>query len=366
MPAQGTPGVFKEWFNAPFYRRLSRELISIEPRCDQKRFLALTLDGLADRTLMARMQQTAIAAEAALPGDYRQKLAVLRRLAPKIEHGFIGIFLSEFVARYGRDLPAALEALRFFTRFGSAEFAIRTFLERDLTGTLAVMLRWTSDKDEAVRRLASEGCRPRLPWGRRLNELVRNPEPLRPILEALKDDPSLFVRRSVANNLNDITKDHPDWVLDLLEHWGAATPERAWIARRAARTLVKRGEPRALRLLGAEVAAPRDFSADLHLSPERLQLGERLQFAAQITSRARSARRVIVDYVVHYVRANGSTSAKVFKWTEADLLPRAKVSLAKNQIVRDFTTRRHYAGLHRVDLQVNGRLVATARFHLQR
>ncbi|MDO8540594.1 MAG: DNA alkylation repair protein [Opitutaceae bacterium] len=366
MAAKSEPDAFKDWFNEPLYRRLARELAAIEPRSDRRRFLALALEGLPERSLMTRMQQTSIAVEAALPGDYAQKIAVLRQLAPRIGHSFIAIFLSDFVARYGHDTAEALEALRFFTRFGSAEFSIRTFLERDLTGTLAVMRRWTTDPDEAVRRLASEGCRPRLPWGRRLNELIRNPEPLRAILEALKDDPSVFVRRSVANNLNDIAKDHPAWVLDLLEHWGTAVPHREWIVRRAARTLVKRGEPRALRLLGAEAATTADFAAELQVSPRRLRLGQPLRFVARITSRAKTARRVIVDYVVHYVRANGSSSPKVFKWTETDLQPRGSVNLAKNQLVRDFTTRRHYAGLHRVDLQVNGRRVASATFQLHR
>ena len=136
-------------------------------------------------------------------------LAILERLAPRLDHRFVSLILPDYVALYGLDDPArSLDALRFFTTFGSAEFAIRPFLRRDLTGTLATMERWARDEDEHVRRLASEGSRPRLPWSFRLDALVADPSPTAPILDALNADPSLYVRKSVANHLNDITKDH--------------------------------------------------------------------------------------------------------------------------------------------------------------
>jgi len=365
MPTETAPAAFKEWFDVARYRALADRLRALEPRFDRARFLKLTLEGLAGRSLMQRMSQTAIAAEAALPGSYRDKLAVLRALAPGIEHGFVTIFLPDFVARFGLEDPdASLEALRFFTRFGSSEFGIRPFIERDPERVLAVMLSWARSGDEHERRLASEGCRPRLPWGRRLPALIRDPAPLRPILETLRADPALYVRKSVANNLNDIAKDHPDWMLDLLESWDLDQPHTAWIAKRAARTLIKRGHPRALKLFGIG-AAPK-LDATLVIAPRRITLGDVVTIKATLSSIHGRAQKLAIDYVVHYVKARGTTSAKVFKWTEVTLAPRANATLTKRQTIRDFTTRRHHAGTHRVELQVNGRIVAGAAFDLRR
>jgi len=355
----------KHWFDAARYRAIARDVAELAPGFDRRKFLALTLDGLDARELMDRLRQTATALDAALPGTFREKVAVVRALAPRINHGFVGVALCDFVARGGLDdFDASLDALRFLTRFGSAEFAVRPFLARDQARTLAVMTAWTRDPDEHVRRLASEGCRPRLPWGQRLPALVRDPAPLAPILEALKNDDSLFVRKSVANHLNDITKDHPDWVLARLQSWGLSSPRLAWIAKRALRTLIKRGDTRALTLFGA--GAKPVVRATLTARPARLKLGGKLTLAATIESRTRKPQRLVVDFVIHYVRANGRTSAKVFKWTELELAPRSTATLAKTQTIRDFSTRKHFAGRHVVELQINGQRVAKAAFVLRR
>jgi len=364
MPATSAPASLKDWFDPPRYRSIADNLRALEPAFDHRGFLDLTLASLETRSLMERLSQTAVAAQAALPGPYLRQLAVLRALAPTLDHGFVAIFLSDFVARFGLEhRTASLETLRYFTRFGSAEFAIRAFIEQDPPATLATLLQWAREGDEHERRLASEGCRPRLPWGRRLGALVRDPAPLLPILETLRDDPSLYVRKSVANNLNDIAKDHPDWMLDRLASWDLASPRTAWIARRAARTLLKRGHPRALRLFGLG-AAPRLARAALRAAPARLYLGGTLELQATLHSSSKRPQRLLVDYIVHYVRYGGRTSPKVFRWTEITLAAREHTQLTHQQIVRDFTTRRHHPGLHRVELQINGRILARTRFTL--
>lgn len=366
MPATAAAAAqLKNWFDPARYRAIAKDVAALAPRFDRKRFLALTLDGLDARSLMQRVSQTAIALDAALPGTYREKLPALRGLAPKIQHGFVAIALCDFVARFGLDdFDASMEALHYLTPFGSAEFAVRPFLLREQVRTLAVMQQWARDRDEHVRRLASEGCRPRLPWGQRLPALVRDPAPLAPILETLKDDASLYVRKSVANHLNDITKDHPAWVLARIESWDRASPRIAWIAKRALRTLIKRGDPRALALFGAGAKAT--VRTSLVAKPARLKLGDRLTLTAEIASTAKQSQRLVIDYIVHYARANDKTSAKVFKWTEFDLAPRATITLTKRQVIRDFTTRRHHAGKHVVELQINGRRVAETSFQLRR
>ena len=242
----------KHWFDEARYRRIADDLAELHPGFDRKQFIAHTLDGLAERSLLQRLRRTSEAMRATLPEEFPKALAILRKLAPRFQHAFVSLVLPDFVGLYGlEDFDLSMEALKFFTPFGSSEFAIREFLRRDLPRTLAVMETWSRDADEHVRRLASEGCRPRLPWSFKLRELIANPSPVRPILENLHADPSLYVRKSVANHLNDITKDHPDWVLERITGWDLADERTAWIAKRALRTLIKQGDRRALGVIGA-------------------------------------------------------------------------------------------------------------------
>jgi len=353
----------KDMFDAARYRSLAADLAALSPAFDSTAFLDHTLTGLASRELMDRMRRTSTGVALALPIPYREQLDVLRALAPRIGHSFIGIFLSDFVAQHGLDDTAAsLDALRFFTRFGSAEFAIRPFIERDPSGTLAILETWARDADEHLRRLASEGSRPRLPWGARLQFLVADPSPTLPILTALRADPSLYVRKSVANHLNDIAKDHPEAALDLVSTWDRSDARTAWIIRHALRTLIKRGHPRALALLDAGTAAKLDV-VRFQASPRKLTLGDTLTLTATLASRAAKPQRLVIDYVLHYARS-GKTSAKVFKWKTLDLAPRETLTLTKRQVIRDFSTRRHHAGRHKIELQVNGRRLAETSFIL--
>lgn len=354
----------KEWFDAARHRAIARELVAISAKFKEDVFLRTVLEGLQARSLMQRVHQCALAVDAALPGTFQQKVSVLRKLAPKLGHAFVSIFLCDFVATFGRDeFDFSMEALSFFTTFGSAEFAVRPFIVTDHARALKIMRQWAVHPDENIRRLASEGSRPRLPWGLRLQVLVRDPAPTMPIIDALKEDESLYVRKSVANHLNDVTKDHPDFVLQLLEGWDLSRPHLRWIAKHACRTLIKRGHPRALHLFGFGKKAA--VTAAIQTTPAALTLGGRLTLAATITSTASESQRLVVDYVIHYVKAGGAAFEKVFKWTEIDLPSHASISLAKTQVIRDFTTRRHYPGVHRVDLQINGQRMAQSQFELK-
>lgn len=358
------PAQLKDWFDEARHRAIARELEALSKRFRRDLFLKLVLEGLEERSLMQRLHQCAVAAEAALAGSFEQQVAVLRRLAPRLGHEFVAVFLCDFVATFGADdTEFSMEALRYFTTFGTAEFAVRGFIQRDAARVLAIMQRWTADPDEKVRRLASEGARPRLPWGMRLQALVRDPAPCAPLIEALKDDASLFVRRSVANHLNDITKDHPEWVLARLDGWDLKKAHLRWIARHACRTLIKRGHPRALRLFG--FGGKTEVEAALAVSPRRVKLGDRLRLSVEIRSQAARTQSLAVDYVIHYVKARGAAFEKVFKWTEIELPARGSVTLEKTQVIRDFTTRKHHPGHHVIELQINGTRVARAGFDLE-
>ena len=289
---------------------------------------------------------------------------MLRLLAPRMQSKFATLALPDFVALYGLDdFDFSMEALKFFTTFGSSEFAVRCFLRADLHRALATMQVWAFDEDAHVRRLASEESRPRLPWSFRLDALLRDPSLTAPILHRLMADPSLYVRKSVANHLNDITKDQPDWLLAQVQSWPLDNPHTAWIARHALRTLIKKGDPSALAVIGA-TAEPKVRVTDFVVAPHRLRLGERLILSVTLTSEVQLPQRLVVDYIVHYVKKSGAALAKVFKLKEFTLQPCASLCIARSQTVQDFTTRVHYPGLHSVELVVNGQTLASASFHL--
>ncbi len=365
MPTPPAPAL-KEMFDAARFHGVAEALTVLDPKFDAQQFLRLCLAGLDDLTLMQRLRRMTESLHAVMPADYRKSLGLLQELAPRIDKAFVTLVLPDYVGLYGHGhFEASMKALKFFTRFGSSEFAVREFLKRDLPRTLAVMEVWSRDHDEHVRRLASEGCRPRLPWSFQLGALIADPAPVVPILENLKADPSLYVRKSVANHLNDITKNHPDWVMDRLGDWPLENPPTAWIARRALRTLIKSGNPRALQLIGA-TGKPEVLVHGLSLHPATLHLGDRFTLTFTLTSQAARTQRLVVDYAVHYVKKSGETSPKVFKWKELTLDPGAAVSLSRAQTIRDFTTRVHHDGHHAVEILINGERLAGTAFVLKR
>lgn len=355
----------KEMFNAARFRRIANDVSAVYPRFDAKRFLALTLPDLEEANLTQRLRRVTEGLHATLPPDYGKALGVLRKLAPRTERGFVSLFLPDFVGLYGLEyFDESLEALKFFTPFGSSEFGIRPFLRKDLRRTLKAMEQWSRDPDEHVRRLASEGCRPRLPWSFRLDALIEDPTPAVRILENLKADESLYVRKSVANHFNDITKTHPDWVLERIEKWDLEDKNIAWVARHALRTLIKAGNRRALAVIGAGEAAEVKV-ARFVVAPSTIRLGEVLSMSLDLTSTAGRSQKLVIDYAIHYAKKSGGASAKVFKWKEVTLAPGEELHLQKRQRIQDFTTRKHHAGHHRVEVLVNGAKLAESGFALK-
>lgn len=334
------------------------------PRVDRAAFLAAASAGLDDLSIMERVRHIADALNAALPADYGTAVDVVRAMGPRVARGFQAVSLAEFVGRHGlADFDRSMAALADLTRFGSAEFAIRPFLAQDIDRTLAVMQGWASSADEHVRRLASEGCRPRLPWAARVPALKADPTLAAPILETLRADPSLYVRKSVANHLNDVAKDRPDWVLDRLSRWPVDDPRTMWIVRHALRTLIKQGDPRALALIGVAHGAKASV-LDFSVTPGSVRLGETIAITAQLRSDAPGDQRLVVDYRIHYARPGGKTATKVFKLKTFTLAGGESTVLTIRQAIRDFSTRRHHPGHHRIDLIVNGETVASAGFDL--
>ena len=219
------------------------------------------------------------------------------------------------------------------------------------------LLRWTRDDSAHVRRLCSEGSRPRLPWGLRLQSLVTDPSPTLPILAALQDDPSAYVRRSVANHLNDIAKDHPSMVVDWVrQHLPGAPATRSTLLRHASRTLIKQGRAEMLALWGAGV--PFDGRCRLQITPRRIELGEAVQLTLVLRSHSSVAQPLLVDYTVHHANARGGTNAKVFKGWRVTLAPGQTVTLTKRHSFKPVTTRRYHAGAQAFEVSLNGQVAA--------
>jgi 3-methyladenine DNA glycosylase AlkC len=363
MPSENA--ALKDIFNLERLVHIADEMRQVYPAFDHPGFLRHATQGLAELSLMQRLARVSDSLHVVLPQGYADNLQRLYALAPRLNNRFVCIFLPHYVASHGaEDFERSMAALKFFTTFGSSEFAVRPFLRSHQQATLEHMLDWAQDPDPHVRRLASEGCRPRLPWSFRLERLQADPQLAAPILEQLNNDPSLYVRKSVANHLNDITKDHPEWVLDRLESWDLQAPHRAWIARHALRSLIKQGQPRALALIGAGARAEVSVS-DFSVAPVRLRLGESLQLAVTLDSTLAAGQRLVVDYAIDYIKASGVAASKVFKWKTFELAAGERKHLGRSQRIQAMTTRRHYPGHHQVHLLVNGQRLASTHFDLQ-
>ena len=262
------------------------------------------------------------------------------------------------------DFDASFDLMKEMTKRATAEFDVRPFLAKDQERALSIMTPWTEDPNVHVRRLVSEGTRPRLPWGMRLNQLIEDPTPTLPLLEALKDDPEEYVRRSVANHLNDIAKDHPALVSDIAANWlKDATQQREKLVRHACRSLIKSGYEPALRAFGLN--APEIQLEDLSIETVNVRFGSSLSFSAALKSTAMRPQDLIIDYVLHFQKANGKLAPKVFKWTKATLDPGTVHRLSRFHPIRPITTRTYYGGTQAVSLRINGQDFGYQEFDLE-
>lgn len=371
---------FKLLLDERVVRALGHHLQRAWAKFPRARFEAQALAGLDALELKARALHIAAALSQALPKSFDAAAGVMEAALAPVEDpssdalprgGDAGLAgwavwpLTVVVMQHGLGHPErALQSLHAMTQRFTAEWALRPFLLAHPALAFATLQRWTADPSVHVRRLASEGSRPRLPWGERLRPLVEDPSPTAPLLEALMDDPSAYVRRSVANHLNDIGKDHPALLVAWLARRlpGAPAPRRA-LLRHACRSLIKQGHPEVLAAWG--LGKPLKGEAALQLSTAALALGESLQLDVLLRSRAKQAQVLEVDYLIHHAKADGRASPKVFKGWKLTLAPGEERRLRKLHAVKPITTRRYHAGWHAVELQVNGRVVAKAGFELR-
>jgi len=323
------------------------------PKFDKEKFTELIFDDNFDSLeLKQKMRHTTECMYETLPKTYKEALDILKKVLPHIK-GFEVMSFPDYVEIYGMDnWNLSLPALGYLTKYASSEFAIRQFLDKDPDRVMEYMLKWADDEDEKVRRFASEGCRPRLPWTIALPKFKKDPSPIIPILEKLKNDDSEFVRRSVANNLNDISKDNPEIALDICEHWIGKTDNTDWIVKHACRTMLKAGNKRAMILFG--YGDPSNINVEnFKFEKEKINIGDELGFSFDLNINEREKKKVRLEYGVYFMKANGKLSKKVFKITENSYKP-GKHSFRKKHQFADMSTRKHYPGEHQVSIIVNG------------
>lgn len=357
----------KNSFNADTVRAIARELHAAHPALDAERFVRRAAR-LGDLGLTERAKHVARVMRECLPEDIPAALDVITRsFGPALERAegngmtvFRYLPHAYFIAEHGMDhLDASMVATHALTQRFTGEFTIRPFIERHPEAMLAVLTRWASDPSEHVRRLVSEGTRPRLPWASRLKTFERDPAPIVSLLEKLRDDPSEYVRRSVANHLNDLTKTHSTLVLDLAARWSEGAPEaRRRLLAHGLRTLVKGGHPAALAAVGAHAKARARVTGEV--SPQRIHIGDALKVSVTVTNRERSDAHFVIDAAVHFVKSDGSARAKVFKLRAVTLGAGASVTVSRTISFKQHTTRTHHPGRHLVEARVNGVAVPLA------
>jgi len=365
----------KTFFSASLVRRLAADLARVDPSFPARRFITDACAGLDGLELLDRGRHIARALVKHLPRDYPQAVDVLlRSLGPEhTSDELLGVGMAPFyylphtifVAERGLDdFDVSMQAQYELTKRFSAESSIRPYIGRYPERTLERLRAWAADANPHVRRLVSEGTRLRLPWAARVSWLDEHPERIIALIDLLKDDPASMVRRSVANNLNDLGKVHPQLLIQTCEAWlRDASPERRLVVEHALRSAVKRGVPEALRLLGYGGKASVVIE-DVRISPRRVAIGGRVSIGFALRSRSRAVQDLLVDLAVHFVKAHGRTSPKVFKLKRITLPARGRIPFATSISIAVHTTRTPQPGRHAVDIVVNGKATPIGAFQV--
>ncbi|MGW7197568.1 DNA alkylation repair protein [Streptomyces chryseus] len=364
----------KRYFNGEAAHLIGGRIRAVHPEFDVEGYAAEVEERIPGKELKDRVLVLAEGLRTRLPADYADAVPILLSILGDelaegegmFNHSWFLMPVARFVEEYGLDHPElSLDAIEEITKRHTGEYAIRPYVEQHYALTMERVAAWSRSPSHNVRRLASEGIRSRLPWARTLTMFVKDPQPVLEILEPLRSDSSEYVRKSVANNLNDISKDAPDLALATVLRWReeSPTPETGWIVKHGLRTLVKKGDQQALAILGAtggeHVKVPR-----LEITPRSVTIGDTLVISFDIENTDARSHSIAIDYVVHHVRKNGRSIPKVFKLTTLELGPGERRSLEKTHTIKEVQTRRYYSGAHTVDIQVNGLVQATERFDL--
>jgi 3-methyladenine DNA glycosylase AlkC len=355
----------KEMFNKIFYENLAREFQKAYRNFDPKKFTADVTKDLSSMELNQRMRNTSVVLKKHLPSDYKRSLEIMKKVIPELDNGYTQLVFPDLVSLYGlENFDVSLEALKHFTAFGSSEFAIRVFLKADFDKTIKVMHGWAKDKNHHVRRLASEGSRPRLPWSFKLDRVIENPKLTLPILEILKQDEELYVRKSVANHLNDISKEHPNVMLSVIKDWKGKSKHTDWILKHASRTLLKQGNVNVLWHFGIKHNNDVETSG-FKIQNKKVKTGESVEFSFTLKNKGNKKVKVRIEYAVYFRIAGEKLSKKVFKISERELEKQGSLDFSRKHSFKIISTRKYYPGIQKVSLIINGRETEPLEFTLK-
>jgi 3-methyladenine DNA glycosylase AlkC len=346
--------LLKELYNASYIDRLSEAVVSVYDSLDRQEFKEAVFDtSWQKKELKERMRHIAATLHTFLPDSYETSITLLKEayLRMPTDKALENMIFQDFVELYGLDhFELSMKALEHFTQHSSSEFAVRQFILRYPNETMKRMRTWTDSPSEHTRRLASEGCRPRLPWAVALPQFKKDPTPVLEILERLKEDPSRYVQKSVANNLNDISKDNPNKLKAVAKVWLGESKSQDWIIKHACRTLLKAGDQEVMQLFGYDdpnAILIKDFSLD-----QIVPMGEALHFSFGLSSNE-ALGKLRIEYAITFKRANNKSSTKVFKISEGDYQQNT-LQVTKSYSFHKITTRRYYSGEHALEIIING------------
>ena len=359
----------KNIYNDHFFKSMIKVVTTVVPTFKKNEFLAAIQDDEWQQLeLKQRIRRISTKLGDFLPGTYSNQVDTICAIINYLQHqpvkqnSFPWLFLPDFLEVYGLgDIKTSLNAMEIITAYISCEFAVRPFLLADPETVMKKMMKWSKHSNENVRRFSSEGCRPRLPWGKAIPSFKKDPSPILPILENLIDDESEFVRKSVANNINDIAKDHPDVVLDLIKKWKGKSKNTDWILRHGARTLLRKADAGIYKQFGLSGSHDCEV-AKFTLSKKSIPLGKSIELEFSLNNKASISQLFRVELGVYYMKSGGKTSRKLFKITENTFEPATTYKFKKRIDFTDLTTRKHYPGKHAISIVVNGKELETKYF----
>lgn len=342
-----------EYFNKETITNFSEEVKKVYKNFDNNKFIDKVLDdGFFNLELKARMRKITVTLGEFLPKDYSEAINLLDGVKENHKNtGLFGMVLPDFVEVYGIDyFDISVKALEKYTKGSSSEFAVRPFIVNYEERMMKQMYEWSNSEDEEVRRLSSEGCRPSLPWADALVAFKKDPTPILPILENLKEDESTYVRKSVANNLNDISKTHPEIVICIAKEWYGKNEKTDWIVKHACRTLLKKGIHEVLEIFGFK-------SSDIVISNFSIEksiisMGDSINFSFSIFSQNET--KVRLEYFIDFMKSNGKQNRKIFQISETTLKANEMRKYTKKYDFVNLSTRKHYVGKHSIAVIVNG------------
>ena len=318
--------------------------------------------GWKQKELKQRMEHISVMMHEHLPGNYPQAIEILKPVSSNFS-GLEHMIFPAYVELFGMgDFEISMSALEYFTPNSSSEFAIRPFIKQAPEKTMQQMSVWAESDDAHVRRLASEGCRPRLPWAMALPLFKQDARPVLKILDKLMFDESQYVRRSVANNLNDISKDHPDVVINIAKNFLGKNMDTDRLVKHACRTLLKQGEPQILKVFGFK--KPHHIKITDFVVQDAVYIGDKLNFSFNLLTEESCLGKLRIEYAIDFMKNNGRQKRKIFQISESENTRQQK-EISKQHSFKLISTRKYYPGAHGLAIIVNGRELTNAMFQLR-